>query len=232
MRWQRSPRSPLACSASYQPVGGHRRRSLRSAVPRSGLASRPRSTSTSTSTSTSSLRRQARNDQPTRARDEPPPPRGLREPCRPVRVSPPGCLQRPSRLGEVARMSRSRAFSQVDVFTDEPLLGNPVAVVLDRDGRTTEQMQLFTDWTNLSEATFLVPATDRGPQGTGTAPRDRWTRLLCTPSRAAWVLIAPTTSTTSGATTARPGRPSRCDPRGRFWRSNPPAVTLPASSSA
>lgn len=37
-----------------------------------------------------------------------------------------------------------------------------MAVVLDRDGRTTEQMQLFTDWTNLSEATFLVPATRPG----------------------------------------------------------------------
>lgn len=56
-------------------------------------------------------------------------------------------------------MTRSRAFAQVDVFTDEPLLGNPVAVVLDSDGLTTEQMQRFTDWTNLSEATFLAPPT-------------------------------------------------------------------------
>ena len=63
-------------------------------------------------------------------------------------------------------MSRSRAFAQVDVFTGEPLLGNPVAVVLDGDGLTTEQMQRFTDWTNLSEATFLAPPrrTTRGTQ--------------------------------------------------------------------
>jgi PhzF family phenazine biosynthesis protein len=56
-------------------------------------------------------------------------------------------------------MIRSRTFAQVDVFTDEPLLGNPVAVVLDGEGLTTEQMQRFTDWTNLSEATFLAPPT-------------------------------------------------------------------------
>lgn len=53
----------------------------------------------------------------------------------------------------------SRRFAQVDVFTTTPLLGNPVAVVLDSDGLSTEQMQRFTDWTNLSEATFLVPPT-------------------------------------------------------------------------
>jgi PhzF family phenazine biosynthesis protein len=53
----------------------------------------------------------------------------------------------------------SRRFCQVDVFTAAPLLGNPVAVVLDADALSTEQMQRFTDWTNLSEATFLVPPT-------------------------------------------------------------------------
>lgn len=52
-----------------------------------------------------------------------------------------------------------RRFAQVDVFTTAPLLGNPVAVVLDSDGLTTEQMQRFTAWSNLSEATFLVPPT-------------------------------------------------------------------------
>lgn len=56
----------------------------------------------------------------------------------------------------------SRRFAQVDVFTTTPLLGNPVAVVLDAAGLSTEQMQRFTDWTNLSEATFLVPPTDPG----------------------------------------------------------------------
>lgn len=47
----------------------------------------------------------------------------------------------------------------VDVFTDVPYLGNPVAVVLDGAGLTTEQMQRVARWTNLSETTFVVPAT-------------------------------------------------------------------------
>jgi len=50
-----------------------------------------------------------------------------------------------------------RPFKQVDVFTDTAYLGNPLAVVLDGDGLTSEDMQRFTDWTNLSEATFLLP---------------------------------------------------------------------------
>jgi PhzF family phenazine biosynthesis protein len=54
-----------------------------------------------------------------------------------------------------------RPFRQVDVFTAEPLLGNPVAVVENASGLTTEQMHAFTSWTNLSEATFLLsPTTD------------------------------------------------------------------------
>ncbi|HWJ67573.1 MAG TPA: PhzF family phenazine biosynthesis protein [Nocardioides sp.] len=53
-----------------------------------------------------------------------------------------------------------RPFRQVDVFTDLPLLGNPVAVVHDGDGLTDEEMQRFARWTNLSETTFLLPPTD------------------------------------------------------------------------
>jgi len=53
----------------------------------------------------------------------------------------------------------TRTFRQVDVFTDQPLRGNPVAVVHDSDGLSTDGMQTFTDWTNLSEATFLLPPT-------------------------------------------------------------------------
>ena len=50
----------------------------------------------------------------------------------------------------------TREFRQVDVFTDTPYLGNPVAVVLGADGLSTEQMQLFARWTNLSETTFVL----------------------------------------------------------------------------
>ncbi|HEX6353768.1 PhzF family phenazine biosynthesis protein [Actinophytocola sp.] len=52
-----------------------------------------------------------------------------------------------------------REFQQVDVFTSTPYLGNPVAVVLDGSGLSTEQMQRFARWTNLSESTFLLPPT-------------------------------------------------------------------------
>ena len=50
-------------------------------------------------------------------------------------------------------------FSQVDVFSAEPMLGNPVAVVHDADGVSDEQMAAFARWTNLSETTFLLTPT-------------------------------------------------------------------------
>ena len=56
-------------------------------------------------------------------------------------------------------MASHRRFCQVDVFTATPYSGNPVAVVLDADGLTTEEMERFTRWTNLSEATFVLPPT-------------------------------------------------------------------------
>lgn len=52
-----------------------------------------------------------------------------------------------------------RAYKVVDVFTKTPLLGNPVAVVLDADGLDTKTMQAIASWTNLSETTFLLPPT-------------------------------------------------------------------------
>jgi len=52
-----------------------------------------------------------------------------------------------------------RAFAQVDVFTATPYQGNPLAVVLDGTGLDTGAMQAFTDWTNLSECTFVLPPT-------------------------------------------------------------------------
>ena len=55
-----------------------------------------------------------------------------------------------------------RNFKQVDVFTATPYRGNPVAVVLDGEGLSTEEMQAFTNWTNLSEATFVLPPTQEG----------------------------------------------------------------------
>ncbi|MEA5455884.1 PhzF family phenazine biosynthesis protein [Sinomonas sp. JGH33] len=53
----------------------------------------------------------------------------------------------------------TRPFSQVDVFTSEFLRGNPVAVVHDAEGLSTEDMAAFARWTNLSETTYLLPPT-------------------------------------------------------------------------
>ncbi len=55
---------------------------------------------------------------------------------------------------------KTRSFQQVDVFTAVPYLGNPLGVVLDAIGLTTEAMQHFTNWTNLSECSFVLPPDD------------------------------------------------------------------------
>lgn len=47
----------------------------------------------------------------------------------------------------------------VDVFTTEPLAGNPVAVILDADDLDTKTMQAIAAWTNLSETTFVLKPT-------------------------------------------------------------------------
>lgn len=51
-------------------------------------------------------------------------------------------------------------FHQVDVFTAYPMLGNPLAVVHDASGLDSASMAAFARWTNLSETTFLLPATE------------------------------------------------------------------------
>lgn len=55
---------------------------------------------------------------------------------------------------------RTRAFAQVDVFTQVALRGNPVAVVLDAEGLDDMAMQAFARWTQLSETTFVLPASE------------------------------------------------------------------------
>jgi len=69
----------------------------------------------------------------------------------------------------------NRAFQQVDVFTAVPYRGNPLAVVLDGSGLATETMQHFTNWTNLSECTFVLPPTPEGQ----AAGADYRVRIFC-----------------------------------------------------
>jgi PhzF family phenazine biosynthesis protein len=59
-------------------------------------------------------------------------------------------------------MKRTHGYKVVDVFTRRPLLGNPVAVVLDAQDLKTDQMQAIASWTNLSETTFVLPPTVAG----------------------------------------------------------------------
>lgn len=53
-------------------------------------------------------------------------------------------------------MVARRRFKQVDVFTQVPFKGNPLAVVLGADGLADEQMHAIARWTNLSETTFAL----------------------------------------------------------------------------
>ena len=53
-------------------------------------------------------------------------------------------------------------FIQVDVFTDRPFGGNPLAVFPEAEGLTTEEMQCLAREMNLSETTFVLPAQAPG----------------------------------------------------------------------
>jgi PhzF family phenazine biosynthesis protein len=73
------------------------------------------------------------------------------------------------------RQAQDRPFKQVDVFTATPYRGNPLAVVLDGSGLSVAEMQHFTNWTNLSECTFLLPPSDEGR----AAGADYRVRIFC-----------------------------------------------------
>lgn len=53
-----------------------------------------------------------------------------------------------------------RPFAEVDVFTDVPYRGNPLAVVVDGTDLSDGEMQRLANWENFSETTFLLPPTD------------------------------------------------------------------------
>jgi trans-2,3-dihydro-3-hydroxyanthranilate isomerase len=59
---------------------------------------------------------------------------------------------------------RTLRFHQVDVFTDRPFAGNPLAVFPDAEGLTGVEMQAIAGEMNLSETTFVLP-----PEGEGDA---------------------------------------------------------------
>lgn len=51
----------------------------------------------------------------------------------------------------------ARKYQIFDVFTDKPLAGNPLAVVLDAEGLDTAAMLKIANEFNLSETTFILP---------------------------------------------------------------------------
>ncbi|WP_020574710.1 PhzF family phenazine biosynthesis protein [Actinopolymorpha alba] len=54
-------------------------------------------------------------------------------------------------------MTATCPYEIVDVFADRPYTGNPLAVVLDAEDLSTEQMQAMAREFNLSETTFVLP---------------------------------------------------------------------------
>lgn len=67
-----------------------------------------------------------------------------------------------------------RRYVIADVFTNTPFLGNPVAVVLDAEGMSSEQMQQVAVEFGYSETTFVLP-----PENLSSTARVR----IFTPSR-------------------------------------------------
>jgi PhzF family phenazine biosynthesis protein len=65
-------------------------------------------------------------------------------------------------------------FTQVNVFSADPLGGNPLAVVHAAEALSDARMAALARWTNLSETTFLLPPTD---------PRADYYVRIFTPSR-------------------------------------------------
>jgi PhzF family phenazine biosynthesis protein len=53
-----------------------------------------------------------------------------------------------------------RLFKQVDVFSEQPFRGNPVAVIFEADDLSEDQMATMARWTNLSETTFVLKPND------------------------------------------------------------------------
>jgi len=54
---------------------------------------------------------------------------------------------------------KTLAYEIVDVFTDRPFTGNPLAVVFGADGLAKDQMQALAREFNLSETVFILPST-------------------------------------------------------------------------
>jgi len=77
-----------------------------------------------------------------------------------------GCAKTSAKLKKVVGLWKGRLmqrrYMQCDVFSDVPLKGNGLAVVLDGGGLSDRQMQAFASWTQQAETTFVMPPTVEG----------------------------------------------------------------------
>src|ERR1700761_5230792 len=67
--------------------------------------------------------------------------------------------------------------AQVDVFAEQPLQGNALAIITDARGLSTEQMQAIARETTLCETTFILPRPaecegERGNHGRSYSVRE------------------------------------------------------------
>src|ERR1043165_1968721 len=62
----------------------------------------------------------------------------------------------------VTKAMPSYRFIQLDVFTDQPFSGNPLAVFPEGEGLGDEQMQQIAREMNLSETVFVLPSEHEG----------------------------------------------------------------------
>lgn len=67
---------------------------------------------------------------------------------------------------------RALRYLRIDVFTERPFHGNPLAVFVDAEGLETAEMQAMAREMNLSETTFVLPPTPAGAAA-GAAARVR-----------------------------------------------------------
>lgn len=84
-----------------------------------------------------------------------------------------------------------RRLYQLDVFTDHPYAGNPLAVVIDADGLTAARMQAIAREMNLSETVFVQkPTTNRALARLRIFTTTRELPLAGHPVIGTWFLLA------------------------------------------
>lgn len=68
----------------------------------------------------------------------------------------------PSILSPIHPSMTAYRYLQLDVFAHHPGTGNPLGVVFDADGLSTDRMQALAAWLNLSETVFFLRPTAAG----------------------------------------------------------------------